>query len=165
MDRRAAAVVSAVWFVLAPLLVGAVLPWWIGSGTGHSLPWPLRALAAVDAVLALLVVAACFVAFVRARGTPVPVAPTERLVVEGFFRYVRNPMYVAVVVLALDIALWHGSWWAAAYGLGVWLLTAGFVVGYEEPTLRRQFGAEYDAYVAAVPRWVPRLEPWEPPRA
>jgi len=95
--------------------------------------------------------------FVReGRGTPAPVAPTRHLVVHGTFRYVRNPGYVAVVALLVGQALFFGSTAVLLYALGVLAAFHLFVVLYEEPTLRRQFGAEYEAYCRRVPRWIPR---------
>jgi protein-S-isoprenylcysteine O-methyltransferase Ste14 len=98
--------------------------------------------------------------FVReGRGTPAPIAPTQRLVVGGPFRWVRNPGYVAVVSLVVGQALLFGSGAVLAYAGFLALAFHVFVVLYEEPTLRRQFGAEYDAYCREVPRWVPRRRP------
>jgi len=98
--------------------------------------------------------------FVReGRGTPAPIAPPQRLVVGGAFRYVRNPGYVAVVSLLVGQALVFGSTAVLLYAFAVALAFHGFVVLYEEPTLRRQFGAEYEAYCRAVPRWLPRRRP------
>jgi protein-S-isoprenylcysteine O-methyltransferase Ste14 len=99
-----------------------------------------------------------FVRFVReGHGTPAPVAPTRHLVVGGPFRYVRNPAYVAVVSLLLGQALLFGHAGLLLYAVAVALAFHAFVVLYEEPTLRRQFGAEYDAYCQQVPRWIPFL--------
>ena len=96
--------------------------------------------------------------FVReGEGTPAPVAPPVRLVVGGTFRYVRNPGYVAVVSLLLGQALLFASVAILLYALAVALAFHTFVIVYEEPTLRRHFGAEYDAYCRKVPRWLPRL--------
>ncbi len=98
------------------------------------------------------------VRFVReGRGTPAPVAPTRHLVVGGCFRYVRNPGYVAVLSFLLGQALFFGSVPILLYGLGVALAFHLVVVWFEEPTLRRQFGVEYDAYCRRVPRWIPRI--------
>jgi protein-S-isoprenylcysteine O-methyltransferase Ste14 len=96
-------------------------------------------------------------------GTPAPIAPTENLVVTGLYRYVRNPMYVAVVVVILGQAVLFGDWRLIVYAMLVWLGFHAFVVGYEEPTLARRFGTRYDDFRANVPRWIPRLTPW--PRA
>ena len=96
--------------------------------------------------------------FVReGEGTPAPIAPTRRLVVGGSFRYVRNPGYIAVVSLLVGQALLFGSVAVLLYALMVALCFHIFVVAYEEPTLRRQFGAEYEAYCRTVRRWLPRL--------
>jgi protein-S-isoprenylcysteine O-methyltransferase Ste14 len=130
------------WRVEAPLLGLAVLRW-VGAGL-------------------ILFATPVFVDFLarfalEGRGTPAPIAPTEHLVVRGVFQYVRNPGYVAVLSLVVGQALLFGSAWLLAYvaalGVGFHL----FVLLYEEPTLRAQFGEEYEAYCRRVPRWVPRL--------
>jgi protein-S-isoprenylcysteine O-methyltransferase Ste14 len=118
----------------------------------------VRWLGVVLIVCALPVFCDFVVRFVReGRGTPAPIAPTQHLVVHGTFRYVRNPGYVAVVSLLLGQALFFGSTAVLLYALGVALAFHTFVLLYEEPTLRRQFGAEYEAYCRAVPRWLPWL--------
>jgi protein-S-isoprenylcysteine O-methyltransferase Ste14 len=98
-------------------------------------------------------------------GTPAPIAPTERLVVGGVYRYVRNPMYLAVGATIVGQALLLGQWELLAYAALFFAIVATFVITYEEPTLKRQFGADYEAYRRAVPGWLPRLHPWsgEPP--
>jgi protein-S-isoprenylcysteine O-methyltransferase Ste14 len=93
-------------------------------------------------------------------GTPAPVFPTRHLVVTGLYRYVRNPMYVAVVSLIVGQGLLLGNLRVLGYGLVVWLACHAFVRLYEEPMLRSTFGAEYDAFRTNVPRWIPRLHPW-----
>ncbi|MDP9219457.1 MAG: isoprenylcysteine carboxylmethyltransferase family protein, partial [Actinomycetota bacterium] len=93
-------------------------------------------------------------------GTPAPVAPTERLVVGGDYRYVRNPMYVAVVAIVLGQALVFGSVALLGYAVAIWLFMASFVRWYEEPMLRRTYGADYARYCDAVRAWWPRLRPW-----
>jgi protein-S-isoprenylcysteine O-methyltransferase Ste14 len=93
------------------------------------------------------------------RGTPAPIAPTRRLVVGGSFRYVRNPGYISVVSLLVGQGLLFGSNGVVLYATVVALGFHVFVVAYEEPTLRRQFGADYDAYCRDVRRWLPRLTP------
>ena len=93
-------------------------------------------------------------------GTPAPFYPTKALVVTGSYRFVRNPMYLAVVTLILGQALVFSSWPLLIYAGIVWLVVHLFVVGYEEPTLRRTFGSQYDGYCRDVRRWLPRLVPW-----
>jgi protein-S-isoprenylcysteine O-methyltransferase Ste14 len=93
-------------------------------------------------------------------GTPAPIAPPQHLVVTGLYRYVRNPMYVAVSLLIFGQALFFGSIWLLEYGLIVWFGFFAFVVLYEEPALRRKFGKEYEEFCSQVPRWIPRLKPF-----
>jgi protein-S-isoprenylcysteine O-methyltransferase Ste14 len=90
-------------------------------------------------------------------GTPAPIAPTARLVRHGVYRYVRNPMYLAVLTVIGGQAVLFGSISLVLYGAVVALAFALFVRFYEEPTLRATYGAEYDAYCRAVPAWWPRL--------
>ena len=93
-------------------------------------------------------------------GTPAPVFPTRYLVVTGLYRYVRNPMYVAVVSAILGEGLFLGNASLLEYGAVVWLLFHFFVLVYEEPILSAGFGEAYSEFCAAVPRWIPRLTPW-----
>ncbi len=100
-----------------------------------------------------------FVQFAKAGGTPVPVAPPQRLVVTGFNRFVRNPMYVGLIVVVLGQAVLFGSLGLVVYALVIWAVTASFVHVYEEPTLARQFGREYDTYRHNVRAWTSRTRP------
>ncbi|TIV71149.1 MAG: isoprenylcysteine carboxylmethyltransferase family protein [Mesorhizobium sp.] len=93
-------------------------------------------------------------------GTPAPVAPTEKLVVGGIYRHVRNPMYVAVLSIILGQVLIFSSWAVLVYGLIAAAAMISFVKAYEEPTLARRYGAEYETYRRAVPGWLPRITPW-----
>ena len=94
-------------------------------------------------------------------GTPSPVAPTESLVVGGLYRYVRNPMYLAVGATILGQALVLGRVVLLPYAAAFALAVALFVRRYEEPTLRRRFGSDYERYTRAVPRWWPRRTAWD----
>ena len=134
--------------------------------TGWRLGPPLLGIEATRSLgVALIVLAAPLFfrflsGFVReGRGTPAPIAPTEHLVVGGPFRWVRNPGYVAVLALVAGQALLFGSRAVIAYAGALAVAFHLFVVFYEEPTLRRQFGSEYEAYCRKVPRWLPRLQP------
>jgi protein-S-isoprenylcysteine O-methyltransferase Ste14 len=90
-------------------------------------------------------------------GTPAPIAPTKILVVKGLHRFVRNPMYIGVgLVIGGQAWLFH-SWHIAIYMVCMLLTAHLFVIFYEEPTLHKQFGEEYDRYRASVPRWIPKL--------
>jgi protein-S-isoprenylcysteine O-methyltransferase Ste14 len=164
MRKGTAAIGSAVFFAAAPGVVVGLVPWWL-TGWNLRLDWPLPVRVG-GLVLLVLGVAALVQAFVRfvveGLGTPSPVAPTERLVVGGWYRYVRNPMYVAVVTAIVGQALWFGQPVLLGYAALVWAVVAAFVRWYEEPNLTRRFGDDYRAYRAAVPGWIPRLRPWDP---
>ena len=167
MGRARAALGSAVFFLVAPCVVAGVLPWWLTGWRAGDVDgaawWGVRAVGAILVVTAAAVLVSAFVRFVvEGVGTPAPVAPTERLVVGGLYRYVRNPMYLAVVAAVLGQALLLGRPVLFGYAALVLATVAAFVRGYEEPTLREQFGPEYDAYRAAVPGWWPRRRPWTP---
>jgi protein-S-isoprenylcysteine O-methyltransferase Ste14 len=152
----------------APLFVGALLvyvPYTLTAWRADpgSFGWPLlRWVGAVLIALSIPIELDFLVRFVsKGHGTPVPVAPPSRLVTSGSFRFVRNPAYLAAVAVLVGQGLWFGSGSVLAYALGMAVAFHLFVVGHEEPTLRRKFGADYDAYCRRVSRWIPRI----PPRA
>ena len=91
------------------------------------------------------------------RGTPAPIDPPKELISVGFYRYVRNPMYVGVILILIGHFLWFGFWWLLIYTALAFLIVHLFVTRYEEPTLKRKFGAAYEDYLKNVPRWIPRL--------
>jgi protein-S-isoprenylcysteine O-methyltransferase Ste14 len=95
---------------------------------------------------------------VRGLGTPAPIAPTKFLVVTALHRYVRNPMYIGVLLVVVGEASLFRAALLLAYAGFAWVLIQLFVVFYEEPTLRRQFGESYDEYRRTVPRWIPRFK-------
>jgi len=163
MEKIRALLGSALFFALAPGTVAGFVPWMVTQwrfGPAFLGEWTrLVGMAVLLAGLALLI--ECFLRFaLEGLGTPAPVAPTRHLVVSGSYRYVRNPMYVAVVSIVLGQALLFGSERLLLYGVIVWLCMHVFVVAYEEPVLRRTFGAEYENFRAHVPRWIPRLRAW-----
>jgi len=164
VSRAMAILGSALFFVVAPMMIAGVVPWLVTH-------WEFQApFAGVEltrvAGIALIIVGLpglldSFARFaIQGIGTPAPVAPTENLVVTGLYRYVRNPIYVAVVAIVLGQATLFGDARLLWYGAFLWLAFHLFVVAYEEPTLRETFGSEYEDYRANVPRWIPRLTPW-----
>ena len=159
-----AAFYTVIFFFVAPGTNAGLVPWLI---TGWDRPdadvGPLDVLGVALIVCGLLAVVACFARFVtEGVGTPAPVAPTESLVVGGLYRFVRNPMYVAVASVIGGQALLFRS-----PGTAIWLLVFmaavwTFVRAYEEPSLAEQFGDSYADYREEVPGWWPRLTPYSP---
>ncbi len=149
MRRPVAAVGSAVFFVVAPGSVVGLIPWLLtGWQAREPVPYwaPMRVLGVILLVAGLIVLVQAFVRFVvEGFGTPVPVAAPDRLVVGGLYRYVRNPMYVAVLTSIIGQALLLGQLSLLLYAATLWLIVAAFVRWYEEPTLARRFGADYEA--------------------
>jgi protein-S-isoprenylcysteine O-methyltransferase Ste14 len=163
-DRLKAIAGSIIFLFVAPGIVAGAIPGWItGWQVGPPLLGvePLRWIGGVLLALGAVLLLETFSRFaLQGLGTPAPIAPTKTLVVTGSYRFVRNPMYVAVVSLILGQALLFGSAAALVYGLVVWLTVHLFVLGYEEPTLGGTYGEQYDRYRANVRRWIPRLTPW-----
>ncbi len=161
MRRVLAIVGSAVFLVIAPGFVAGLAPWWISHW--RVAPrflgiWLFRPIGGVLVVLGAIGLLDSFARFaLKGLGTPAPVFPTRHLVVTGLYRYVRNPMYVAVVSTILGQGLIFGNLRLLEYGATVWLLFHLFVLVYEEPTLRATFGPEYESFCAEVPRWIPRF--------
>jgi len=105
-----------------------------------------------------LVVLWCFWDFTfKGRGTPMPIDPPRELVVTGFYRYVRNPIYVSVLAIFLGHFLWFGYWALLIYTVLAFIGVHFFIILYEEPTLKRKFGASYEEYLKKVPRWMPKI--------
>jgi protein-S-isoprenylcysteine O-methyltransferase Ste14 len=165
MRRSTAALGTVAYFVAAAGTFAVLVPWLVTGWRWHR-QQPLWIVAQVIGVglifLGLVPVVHAFVQFARAGGTPMPLAPTRHLVVTGFHRYVRNPIYVGSLMIFVGEALLFGSGILLAYTALGWLGAAAFVHWYEEPALARRFGAEYEAYRRAVPAWRPRLHPWTP---
>jgi protein-S-isoprenylcysteine O-methyltransferase Ste14 len=153
---------SLLWTVLLPGVVAGYVPWrYFGLDRlriDAATPRQLLGLAAIGAGIVLL--AACVVEFARSgRGTLSPVDPPRHLVVRGLYRYVRNPMYLSVTIILLGEALLARTPALVWYWVAWFAMVNAFVIGYEEPTLRRGFGASYDEYARQVGRWIPRLRP------
>lgn len=149
---------SLLWTLLLPGVMAGFIPWRYLGVSRAQIDWQnprqLAALAVIATGVALLAV--CIWEFARSgRGTLSPVDPPKHLVVRGLYQYVRNPMYLAVSLIVLGEALLIASldlllYWGFFFGI-----VNLFVIGYEEPTLRAQFGAEYDEYTRRVGRWLP----------
>ena len=164
MRRIFAALGALLFFFLAPGTVAGLVPIWIARGRARApfLDSPAARLIGIVLIVAgLIPLVESFVRFaMKGAGTPAPVFPTRHLVVSGFYAHVRNPMYVGVLAIILGEALVLQSPALFVYALLVWLGFFLFVLVYEEPTLRRSFGAPYEDFCRHVPRWLPRLTPW-----
>ena len=154
---------SAVFFIVAPCVVAGLVPWLLTDRYNQPLS-TVPGFVPAGAILIVAAIALLVHSFARfaleGLGTPAPVAPTERLVIGGIYRHVRNPMYVAVLSIILGQALLFSSWTVVAYAVIGGVVMGSFVRFYEEPTLASRYGAEYETYRRNVPGWLPRLTPW-----
>jgi protein-S-isoprenylcysteine O-methyltransferase Ste14 len=161
MQRLWALLGSLVFFVVAPGTILGLVPWWITS-------WQMKPaflgnestrFAGVGMIiLGLVPLLSSFLRFAwDGLGTPAPIAPPKHLVVTGFYRRVRNPIYIALVIVLLGEALFFADGRVAEWAVVFWLGVFAAVLVYEEPTLREWFGEEYRTYCENVPRWIPRL--------
>jgi protein-S-isoprenylcysteine O-methyltransferase Ste14 len=152
MRRTAAVIGTAIFFVFVPCVVAGVVPWWISH-------WEFR-LSFLGVELTRFVGSALILAGVSGLVDSFGRFALQGLGVTGLYRYVRNPIYVAVAAVIFGQAVLFGDWRLFAYGAVFCLVCHLFVVGYEEPTLKKSFGAEYEAFRINVPRWIPRLAAW-----
>ena len=147
--------------MLVPGTVAGLIPWLLTGWEAHDAWPPLRVVGVFLIVAGVGVLLHAFVRFVvEGIGTPAPVAPTQHLVVGGLYRYVRNPMYLAVAATIVGQALVLGQLLLLPYAVAFGVVVYAFVQGYEEPTLRRRFGHQYEEYRRSVPGWWPRRRPW-----
>jgi protein-S-isoprenylcysteine O-methyltransferase Ste14 len=156
---RAAAVGTIVFAVAVPGTVAGAVPWRLAGrhrGAPPAAPAGARLLGIGLVAAGVTLVGDAFVRFVRARGTPAPIAETEDLVVGGPYRLTRNPQYVGVVAIVVGQGLRWGSRRVLAYAAALAVVFHAWVRIYEEPRLRRRFGATYVRYQHEVPRWLPR---------
>jgi protein-S-isoprenylcysteine O-methyltransferase Ste14 len=145
--------------IVVPAAVAGWIPWRLHGNSAATSNPALRLLAfALMATGTAIYLHTAFWGFaLRGRGTPAPIAPTKKLVVEGLHRYVRNPMYIGVATIVLGQAVLFRSWHVVEYLACVLVIVNFFVLFYEEPTLARQFGQEYEEYRRTVPRWIPKI--------
>ena len=156
-ERLSLAVRNVVFTFVVPAGGAVYIPWWIlasSGGAAEPVVWPAGALIAAGIALYFW----CLWQFATTgRGTPGPWDPPRRFVAAGPYRYVRNPMYISAALVIGGEAVLFMSLALAVYFAVFALVVHTFVVLYEEPALRRLFGGEYETYLSAVPRWLPRL--------
>jgi protein-S-isoprenylcysteine O-methyltransferase Ste14 len=162
MTRGGAAVGSFLFAVGMPGVMAGLVPYSITGGwKGSGAPLVLQAVGAALLLAGVGALTHTVLRFVvEGRGTPFPAAPTENLVVGGLYRYVRNPMYLAVIAIILGQAAILGSAALLLYAAIIWVTVASFVRFYEEPTLANRYGDRYEVYRRAVRGWLPRATPW-----
>ena len=149
---------SIFFAILLPGTVTVVVPHLILHGSHSAIRWDsLAILAVLPLVSGAAILFWCIWDFaVLGRGTLAPVDPPKDLVVRGLYRYVRNPMYVGVLMVLLGEAWLFHSRALVLYSVGYFATAHAFVLFYEEPTLRRKFGGSYARYCETVNRWLPR---------
>lgn len=158
MRSSSLALRSLFWTLLLPGTFAFFVPWRffglrdVAFDPGNALHLVGGALAVAGAALLIT----CIVEFARSgRGTLSPADPPKQLVVQGLYRYVRNPMYLSVLTIVAGWIALTRSGWLATYWLGFFACANVFVIGYEERRLRAQFGEDYRRYAQHVGRWIP----------
>jgi protein-S-isoprenylcysteine O-methyltransferase Ste14 len=164
MSKAIAVLGSALFFVIAPVGLAGFVPWWVTQWEYRPAFFgvePTRTLGVILIIVGVPEVGDSFARFaLEGRGTPAPIAPPRKLVATGLYRYVRNPIYIAVVAVIFGQALLFGDSRLLLYGALLWLFFHVWVVVIEEPALEQTFCAEYRRFRTNVPRWIPRLTPW-----
>ena len=150
---------SLMFLILAPGMVAGYIPLAL-LRNGSQLETGIFAYLALPLWLigAVIVLWSFWNFLIQGRGTPAPIDPPKEMVATGFYRYVRNPMYVGVLAIIMGHFLWFGYWKLLIYAVIVFVAFHAFVMYYEEPTLKRKFGAAYEEYLKRVPRWIPRFK-------
>jgi protein-S-isoprenylcysteine O-methyltransferase Ste14 len=151
---------SLLFFILAPGMVGGVIPLVLfRNGVQVISLGVFSYLAPLFWIAGICTLIWCFWDFVqKGKGTPAPLEPPKELVLSGLYQYVRNPMYVGVFLVIIGHFLWFGYWSLLVYAGIFFLVVHAFVTLYEEPHLKKTFGESYEGYLQRVPRWIPRFK-------
>lgn len=160
MKRALGPILNTILFtIFVPGTVTVLIPSWLLGGYPRPESGILTGLGLLIVLLGAVIYFRCAWEFaVRGLGTPAPIAPTKYLVVTALHRYVRNPMYIGVFGVLLGEAITFRSALLLGYAAFFCVPVQLFVVFYEEPTLRRQFGESYEQYRRTVPRWIPKFK-------
>jgi protein-S-isoprenylcysteine O-methyltransferase Ste14 len=150
---------TIIFTFLVPGTVTILIPYWLLSSPSSPQPMHLgvfRYFGVLPTLIGTAIYFWCAWDFTFAgRGTPAPIDPPKELVVRGLYRYVRNPMYVGILLILLGEAVLFASWRLVEYTAVVFIFFFLFVALYEEPGLRQKFGESYRRYCKSVPRWIP----------
>jgi len=164
MQGMSAVLGSALFFLVAPCVLAGLIPWSMTRWEFGPAFFGVDLTRILGGILIIVGAPGIVDSFARfaleGLGTPAPIAPPQKLVVTGLYRYVRNPIYIAVVAVILGQALLFGDWHVLWYGALLWLFFHVWVVAIEEPTLKQTFGTKYESFRTNVPRWIPLLTPW-----
>jgi protein-S-isoprenylcysteine O-methyltransferase Ste14 len=160
MKRAVVPILNTILFtIVVPGTVAVYIPMRLAGGYSKPQPGPLMWLGAICVITGAAIYFRCAWEFaVRGLGTPAPIAPTKYLVTTALHQRVRNPMYIGVALAIVGQAAIFHSLHVVEYAVLMLLTAHIFVILYEEPTLRRQFGDSYEEYRRSVPRWIPKLK-------
>ncbi len=153
---------TLIFTILVPGTVAGIVPWLLlqSSGEAANLTPSLWLIGLLPLLLGVGLYFWCAGAFTFiGKGTPAPIDAPVFLVRAGPYQWVRNPMYLAVLSVIIGEAILFHSLLLVGYALLAWVVVHLFVVFFEEPSLRRQFGESYAVYLRTVPRWLPRFSP------
>jgi protein-S-isoprenylcysteine O-methyltransferase Ste14 len=159
MKRAVGPILNTILFtIFVPGTVAVLIPHWLMGGYPPVAPGPLEWLGVLITLVGAVIYFRCAWEFaVRGLGTPAPIAPTKFLVTTALHRYVRNPMYIGVALAIAGQGALFRRLHLVEYAAVMLLIAHVFVILYEEPTLRRQFGESYEEYRRRVPRWIPKI--------
>ncbi|HXD08734.1 MAG TPA: isoprenylcysteine carboxylmethyltransferase family protein [Anaerolineales bacterium] len=150
---------SILFFILAPGMVAGFIPLGLLRNGTQIQTGLLAYLAFPLWIVGTAMLVWCFWDFlVKGKGTPAPIDPPKELVATGLYNYVRNPMYVGVLMVIFGHFLWFGYWNLLIYAALVFIAFHSFVTFYEEPNLKKKFGGAYADYLKRVPRWIPKFK-------
>jgi protein-S-isoprenylcysteine O-methyltransferase Ste14 len=150
-----------IFSLILPILVLILIPLWFEKNiTPENIPALITGLVIICLGLALMIV--CISLFIRiGKGTLAPWTPTRRFVIEGPYRYVRNPMIIGVLIVLIGESVAILSFSILIWALAFFIINNIYFILYEEPNLKRKFGQEYQDYKRKVYRWVPRRKPYK----
>ena len=149
---------TLIFTILVPGTVTILIPRWLFLAAGSQPTGALRFVGLIPITIGAAIYVWCAWDFaIKGLGTPAPIDPPKKLVARGLYQFVRNPMYVGVLSILIGEAAFFAFPTLLGYAAAVFLLFYLFVMFYEEPSLKKQFGDAYQNYCTAVPRWIPRF--------